>query len=476
MDTDLRHRLETVPMSGGIVARFWSVARAAGILTDHSREGLTMENFQRISRRRFNAALGAAVVGGPLLATRGASAGEVSVAPSERITVGLIGVGKMANDYHLKTLLGFPDVQIVAVCDVDTQRRRHARQRVEDAYSVNSGYRGCSDYRDFRELLDRKDIDGVVIATPDHWHAIAIIEACKAGKDVYCEKPLTLTLAESQRCMEAVRKHGRILQTGSQQRSSVFGPFRLACELVRSGRLGRIERVTVGVGEAAKPCDLPAEELEPGLDWDFWLGSAPERPYHSDLSPRGVHDHFPSWRSYIEYGGGGLSDMGAHHFDIAQWALDMDDSGPVRIIPPADPQAMFGAKFIYGNGVEMEHVRKPGGCVFYGQRGRLHIGRDILVSEPEEIAEEPLGEGDVRLPESPGHHRDWLDCIRSRKQPLCPVTVGARSAAICQLGALVYQHRRELAWDPQRWRFTDNSAPAKWLDRPRSDAWPLPRA
>jgi len=427
----------------------------------------------RISRRQLGRVVASAGLAAPVVLPS-LVRGSPSTAPSERITLGFIGTGKIAFGYHFKQLLSFPDVQAVAVCDVDTNRRLHARQLVDQAYSGKGDYRGCTAYGDFRELLARRDIDAVVISTPDHWHAIPLIEACKAGKDVYCEKPLTLTLAESRLCIEAARKHQRVVQTGSQQRASVFGPFRLACELVRSGRLGRIQRVTVGVAEAARPCDLPAEEPEPGLDWDMWLGCAPERAYNSVLSPRGVHNHFPGWRSYREYGGGGLSDMGAHHFDIAQWALDMDRSGPERVIPPEAPDAEFGARFVFAGGLEIEHVRKPGGCVFYGQRGTLHIDRDKLESDPESIAAEPLGEGDVRLPESPGHHRDWLDGIRARKQPICDVEVGARSAALCRLGNLVYWHRRELRWDARNWRFLDDSAPEAWLDRPRRDAWPLP--
>ena len=191
----------------------------------------------------------------------------------------------MANDYHLSTLLTFGDVQALAVCEVDKNRRLHAKQRVEQAYGGKTAAKGCADYTDFRELIGRKDIDAVCIATPEHWHALAIIEAAKAGKDVYCEKPLTLTLAEAKHCIDVVRKNKRVLQTGSQQRSSVFGPFRQAAEIVRSGRLGTIRTVTVGVGGPSQWCDLPAEVMEPGLNWDLWLGPAPMRPYHSALRP-----------------------------------------------------------------------------------------------------------------------------------------------------------------------------------------------
>ncbi len=271
----------------------------------------------KMTRRSFvqGAALAAAA---PTLASASALGRGGHTAPSERINVAVIGCGKMANDFHLPTLLGFKDVQIVAVCEVDASRLEHAKQRVVSAYAGSDRARACDTYVDFREVLARKDVDAVCIATPEHWHAEPIIEACKAGKDVYCEKPMTLTLAESKRCIEAVRKHKRVMQTGSQQRSNVFGQFREACEYLRSGRIGDIKTVTVGVGGPSKWCDLPEEAMEPGLDWKLWLGPAPTRPYNSALSPRGVHNHFPAWRSYREYSGGSHADMGAHHYDIAQ--------------------------------------------------------------------------------------------------------------------------------------------------------------
>ncbi|GMU20691.1 MAG: dehydrogenase [Phycisphaerae bacterium] len=425
-----------------------------------------------VSRREFVKGMGAAVAA-PMVVPSTLFGSAERAAPSERITVGFIGVGKMANDYHLPELLKFPDVQAIAVAEVDTNRRKHAQKRVEDAYGKQSGYKGCAAYNDFREMLARDDLDAVVIATPDHWHALPLIMACKAGKDVYCEKPLTLTLAESQRCIEAARKYDRVVQTGSQQRSSVFGPFRQACEIIRSGRLGKIHRVTVGVGETSRPCDLKGEPMEPGLDWDLWLGYAPKRPYNSILAPRGVHTHFPGWRSYREYAGGGVGDMGAHHFDIAQWALDMDESGPRKIIPPENEKAEFGVKLIYPNGIEMEHVRNPGGCVFFGEKGKLRIDRGHLSSDPESIAKEPLGEDDVHLYESPGHHRDWINCIKNRKRPIADVEVGARTAAICHLVNLAYWYRRELNWDAAKWRFKEDEA-NKWLDRERREPWGLP--
>jgi predicted dehydrogenase len=216
-----------------------------------------------VTRRHFLGGAAGSSIGMPTVVPGVVFGNSVKAPPSERITVGFIGCGKMANDYHLKELLGFGDVQAVAVCEVDRTRRDHAKKRVEKAYGQKTDYKGCAAYTDFRELIARKDIDAVCIATPEHWHAIPAIEAMKSGKDVYCEKPLTLTLAEGRRCIDVARKYERVFQTGSQQRSDVFGPFRKAAEIIRSGRLGKIQIVTVGVGGPSKWCNLPAEEMEP---------------------------------------------------------------------------------------------------------------------------------------------------------------------------------------------------------------------
>jgi predicted dehydrogenase len=220
--------------------------------------------------------------------------------------------------------------------------------------------------------------------------------------------------------------------------------------------------------------NLPDEEPEPGLNWDRWLGPAPLRGYSSVLSPRGVHNHFPSWRAFREYSGGGHTDMGAHHYDIAHWALDMDDSGPVEIIPPENPASGRGVRFLYENGVEIEHGG-PQGCVFHGTEGQLHIGRGVLTSDPESIVKEPLGDDDVHLFRSPGHHRNWLDCIKSRERCIAPVEAGARTVTVIHLGNLAYWHGRSFKWDPQNWRFIDDDeANQTMLDGPRRDPWQLP--
>jgi predicted dehydrogenase len=427
-----------------------------------------------ITRRKLIQSAAAFAI--PTIVPRSVLGGLRYFSPGEKITVGFIGTGKMCFEYHLSTLLGFKDVHALAVCEVDTTRRKAAKKLVEDTYSKDDPqYKGCDEYNDFRELLARKDIDAVVIATPEHWHAIPIIEACKAGKDVYCEKPLTLTLEEGKRVIEAARKHKRIVQTGSQQRSNVFGHFREACEYIRSGRIGEVKAVTVGVAGPSKWCDLPEEEMEPGLDWDLWLGTAPKRPYSSVLSPRGKHNHFPAWRNYREYSGGGHADMGAHHYDIVQWALDMDASGPVEIIPPDDPVAQVGVKYRYANGVEMTHGG-PSGCTFTGTKGTLYIDRGVLRGDPEDIVSTKLGDKEVHLYQSPGHHREWINCIRSRQKPNADIEIGARTAAIIQLGNLAYWAHKKLTWDPKKWQFMGDREAEKWMDRERREAWPLPKA
>ncbi len=431
-----------------------------------------------ISRRTFVS--GAAAL--PLLLSNSVLAQEKKDPASNRLGLGFIGMGTM-NRGHLGFYLGQKDVQVLAVCDVDKTRREAAKKSVEQKYAdaTKSGtYKGCTAHADFRELIARKDIDAVVIATPDHWHTLASLEAISAKKDVYCEKPLTLTILEAKLLIDASRKHERVFQVGSQQRSS--GEFRQACELVRSGRIGKLKAVYVNVGSPSKPCDLPEEKDEAGLDWDRWLGPAPKRAYNSILSPRGVHTNFPNWRNYREYSGGMMTDWGAHHFDIAQWGLGMDEAGPVEIIPPADPKAERGLKYIYSNGVPVIHAeeyepgKKVNGVAFIGETGKIFVNRGYLASDPGDIIKEKLGEKEVHLYKSPGHQRDWLECIRSRKKPICDVEVGARSVTVCHLGNIAYWTHQSFKWDPKAWKFVDAPAEVeKWLDRERRDPWQLPK-
>jgi predicted dehydrogenase len=401
-----------------------------------------------------------------------------STAPGSRVTLGFIGMGVMNRD-HLSRFLDDARVQVLAVCDVDTTRREDAHQMAINRYAERIPKGAASvapditEYLDYRELLARDDIDAVVISTPDHWHAIQIIDACKAGKDIYCEKPLTLTIHEAHTVIQCVRKHQRVLQTGSQQRTEFAGRFRKACEYIRSGRIGRVLNANVGVGSSSSWCDLPQEPMEVGLDWNRWLGPAPVRPYNSLLSPRGVHKHYPQWRQYREYSGGLLTDMGAHHFDIVQWALDMDSSGPIEVHPPRLAGADRGARVVYANGVEVIHGG-PTGSTIVGTSGCIAVDRDRLSSTPASILEAPLNDDDVHLPEAKDHHSNWLDCIQSREHPICDVEVGARSITVCHLINLAYWHGRALKWDPANWRFIGDEDADSWLDYQRREGFHLP--
>lgn len=416
-----------------------------------------------------------------------------ATAPSKRLTLGCIGMGKQMKG-HLGAFLGRDDVEVLAVCDVDTTRREAAKKRVDDAYTKKSGQTrtDCAAYNDFRELLARKDIDAVVIATPDHWHAFIAIAAVRAGKDVYCEKPLTYNIHEAVTLVKEVRKANRVFQTGSQQRSSK--EFRIACELVRNGVLGRVNSVHVSFGDPASPYTKPAEDMEPGLDWNLWCGPGPLVAYNSMLSPRGLHDHFPKWRDTWEFGGGMITDWGAHHIDIAQWALDKDGSGPVEIRAPQGWEtAKRGAQLVYADGTLLTHT-KGKGVSFYGTLGEVHVNRgkfefilgdktihkfwdkeiDKGTSMEREVTlteREYLADAKVKLYNSKSHFQDFLDCVQSRKQPICDVSIGASSVIACHLMNCAYRYGANAKWDPARNKFGSGGS-SRWLTRDRyRDKW-----
>jgi predicted dehydrogenase len=418
----------------------------------------------RFTRRQFvrTVAAGAAAapfVHVPLRAERGAN---------DRITLGFIGVGTM-NRGHLRTFLSSADVQVVAVCDVVAERRDDAKKVAEERYAkeTKGTYKGCTAYADFRELLARKDIDAVVIATPDHWHAIPCVLAARAGKDIYCEKPLTHNVAEGRRIVDEVAKAKVVFQTGSQQRSEFGGRFRTAVELVRNGRIGMVHTVHIGIGDPAVPCDLPDEPVPAGNDWDFWLGPAPKRGYSPVLCPKGVHQGFPHWRKYREYAGGAVADFGAHHYDIAQWALDMDGSGPVKVEPPAG-DAKRGLKLTYATGVVLVHGESDA-CRFEGTEGVIKVSRNALAVEPEKLLTEPPGAW--RAYPSDNHRKNWVECVKSRKPTICPAEVGHRTATLCHLTNIAYQLRRPLRWDPAQERFLGDEEANKLLSREPREPW-----
>ncbi len=427
----------------------------------------------RTSRRSFLKAAAVTGLAGPTLLAAARADEPKKRSPNDRITLGFIGVGTMGRG-HLGSFLGMPDVQVLAVCDVVRERRDSARKMVEDRYGRDKKgeYKGCQAFNDFRELLDRKEIDAVVIATPDHWHAIPAVFAARAGKHIYCEKPLTNVIADGRKIVDAVKDGKVIFQTGSQQRSEFGGRFRRAVELVRNGHIGRVKTVRIGVGGPAVPCDLPEQQVPDGTDWDLWLGPAPKRGYNEVLCPKGVHRHFPAWRNYREYAGGGLADMGAHHFDIAQWALGMSLSGPVKIEPPSDPKATTGLKFTYANGVEMFHGAKTD-CVFEGTNGTIRVSRGHLESDPAGLVKQPPTADDLRAYPSDNHRRNWIECIKARRETICPAEVGHRSATVCLLGNIGYWLRRPLRWDPAKERFVDDEEANKLVSREMRAPWKL---
>ena len=393
---------------------------------------------------------------------------EVFDATRPPVRVAVIGPGKRGMNLMRGAFLsnGF---EVVAVCDVDKTRLDDAkkladkRQPGKDCYATTR----------HEDAMNRDDVDAVVIATPDHWHAHQILDAAKRGKHIYCEKPLTLTLREAQLVIPAVQKAGVVFQTGSQQRTEFGQRFVRAAELIRNGRLGKIMTVHVGVGDPPMACALEAEESEPGLDWDRWLGPAPMRPYHSDLSPRGVHTHYPSWRKYWEYAGGGLADMGAHHFDIAMWALGRDGSGPVEVHPPHVSGAMTGASVVFDDGVRVVHGGRSG-ATFVGVKGTLAVDRPRIGAEPAKLLEEPLPEDAALLPRHKSHAQDWLQAIQGGEQTTCPVEVGAGSVAICHLLNVAYRLRRSLRWDPDAWQFLDDAEANELCDYERRGGYELP--
>ncbi|MCX6621276.1 MAG: Gfo/Idh/MocA family oxidoreductase, partial [Acidobacteria bacterium] len=338
-----------------------------------------------------------------------------------------------------------------------------------------------------RRLLDRKDIDAVVTATPDHWRALTVVHACQAGKDICAEKPMTLTIHEGRRMVEAVRRHGRVFQTGSHQRS--MPENRIGCELIRTGRLGKIRRVIAHNYPSPWECALPAQPIPSELDWDMWCGPTRPVPFHQDLYlPRAN----PGWLSFRPYSGGEMTGWGSHGFDQVQWALGMDESGPIEIWTEGPPlkapfyhqpesadrgnQLCGAAKLFYryANGTVMELSDGPaGGAVFIGDRGRITIDRASCKSDPPELAAGALAKQEQPPATAHAHLQDWLDCIRTRRTPIAPAETGHRSATVCHLGNIARSLGRKLRWDPVNETFPDDAEANRWLDRPRRKPYEL---
>ncbi len=449
----------------------------------------------RLSRRQFlkgTAATGITAL--PYFVRSSALGLAGTVAPSNRIIYGLIGCGPHGTDWNLVQIFRYADAQVVAVCDVDDARCQGARAKVDAHYSAALGkadYKTCATYGDFRTLIGRKDIDVVANCTPDHWHVIPSIMAARAGKDVICEKPLTLTIAEGRALCHAIRQTGRIFQTASENRS--IDTYIRLCELVRNGRIGKLRHIRVSLpccnetrGENfndRKPAPVPK-----GFNYEMWLGQAPLAPY----CPARCHGSF---RWNLDYSGGRLTDWGAHLIDLAQWGNDTEDTGPVEVegtgrFPPRselfNTAEEFDLHYRYANGVTLNVVSKGPGIRFEGTDGWIGFDgwRAPLQASDPKILESKIGPNETHLyrpseivASTDGgkgdEHRNFLDCVKSRKPCYAPAETGHRTISIAHIGNIALQLGRKLRWDPQAERFENDDEANKMLARKQREPWTI---
>ncbi len=407
-----------------------------------------------ISRRNFLrlSALGASAMMLPPAVeamTPAAAKGKKSSA-NDNVNLGFIGLGQQAI-YLMNGFITIPGVRIVAGCDIYDIKRNRFEERVNKYYADNNIKNKLQMYIRYEDLLAREDIDAVVIATPDHQHALMAIAACRAGKDVYLEKPLTFTIYEGQQLIKAVRENTRVLQVGSMQRA--MPEFIHAANLVREGRLGKISLIKAYVGDGPTPYDLPKQEVPAGLDWDLWLGPLSEKfHYNHELNPlldeKGRDECWGAWRWYQGMGGGFTTDWGAHMFDVAQWCLGKDRSCPTEILPPSASQYDC-LTYRYDNGVEVAQMDfgQGKGVKVYGENGWIVVGRGKFLSSSPEFMPNAVDEQQMYETNVP-HYQNFIDSVRSRRDPSVPVEVGHSSCTMCTLGNIAYELDRPLIWNP----------------------------
>ncbi len=411
------------------------------------------------------------------------------IPPSDRITLGFIGAGNQAGN-DARRFLRDERVQITTICDVNAEGpgywngsvagRNPLINTVNETYSEKFGkaYKGTKGYEDFREVLALKDVDAVVIETPDHWHSIPVMMAAAAKKDIYCQKPLSLTIAEGRAMSNAVKKYDVVFQTGSQQRSD--RNFRRVCELVRNGRIGQLKTVTVGLPGGTPDFGKTGDQTETvpvpkGFNYDLWLGPAPDAPY----CPARTHVNF---RWIWDYSGGQVTDWGGHHPDIAQWGMGTEYTGPVRIEnvsskwsdhPVWDTATEFHFECVYANGVRLIYTSKDGntGVKFEGTDGHVWAHRGRHGASSEDIYYSKIAEDELKLYESNDHYRNFIDCVISRKEPVAPVEIAHRSVSVAHLGNIAMKLNEDLVWDPKKEKFKGNRAANKMLERPMRAPW-----
>jgi Oxidoreductase family, NAD-binding Rossmann fold/Oxidoreductase family, C-terminal alpha/beta domain len=454
---------------------------------------------QKASRREFLSAAGRGLAAASVLAgfpTIVPASVLGAAAPSNRINVGAIGNGRISRGHDLPGLWKHGAARIMAVCDLDSRRMEDAKTLVNGYYAAQTGkpHEGVTGYADYRELLANRDVDAVVISTPDHWHAIIAIQAVQAGKDVYLQKPASLTIAEGRQLSDAVHHSGRIFQIGSQQRSSP--QFRYAAELVRNGRIGKLQTVEVGL-----PGD-PSGDLEPdmpvpkNLNYDMWLGSTPVVPYtEKRVHPQTGYDR-PGWLRCEQFGAGMITGWGAHHIDSAHWGMDTEYTGPVEVWGSAEfpthglwnVHGDFKTEALYADGVRMiVSGAFPNGIRFVGSEGWVFVSRGnatVTASDPVAKLKDPqalaasdpkiitsvIGPDEIHLPVSKDHHGNWLEGVRSRQQPIAPVEVAHRACSACLLHHIAMKTKRKLFWDPVKERFKNDDEANAMLSRPQR--WP----
>lgn len=438
-----------------------------------------MKYFSQMNRRNFlkkSSRAVAATVSFPYFIPTSALGKAGTVAPSERITIGCIGVGGMGTS-NMRSFLNKSAAHIIAVCDVDKAHRDRARQEVDQKY----GNRDCKEYNDFRDLLAREDIDAVSIAVPDHWHALIAVAAARAGKDIYGEKPLAYTISEGRAIVTAVQQHGVVWQTGSWQRSQRH--FRFACELVRNGRIGSVHTVRVGLpfgNSIARRSTQPGPVPE-GFDYNMWLGPAPKVPY----APARCHWNF-RWIS--DYSGGQLTDWAGHHCDIANWGMNTEHTSPVEIqghadFPPAKDGLFDTPESYYFEAryreeftmivADRKQQPKGMGTHFIGTEGWIHVNRRGLNTQPESLLTSAIKPDEIHLYQSDDHHQNFLDCVKTRRKTVAPVEVAHHAILVGHLGNIAMKLGRKVYWDGKKERFKNDPEADRMLFRPMRSPWHL---
>lgn len=405
-----------------------------------------MSQRKKPTRRQF-LKTATATFGVPYIITSAALGNSERPAASDRIVMGGIGIGNMGRG-DMGAFLGRKDVQYVAMCDVRDEYRKVAKAQVDKKYNNSD----CQTYNDFRELLARQDLDAVHIATPDHWHAIMVIEACRHGKDVYCQKPETLTLREGPAMVAAARRYGRVVSGGSQR---VLGDYRKQVDPTWAGEFGKLKSINVNVGPLPMLCNLPAEPMTEKIDWEMWLGPAPWQPYNSKRCSGSYNINGSSWRSFSDYSGGGMTDWGAHHFGGATFICDVRELQPNHVEYFDGKEGKYLA-YHYANGLTIYH-NKPG-------TPNLHIE-----GSSEQVAPKPVpmykGHGDI--------YGDFIECVKTREKPFRDIELAINTAALAHLGNIAYQLQRSLKWDSAKQEFVGDAEANRLTDRARREPWQL---